>query len=1666
MATTLQNKPMRTITELCRITDSATNRTHELTTYRCGSMEVHVTEFLAPKKLSNKKKSYKKNIASYVGELWTLIEGSKDNILYCALDRSLLSSLLLCSVSHALLKQYDVLVGIEPNPGPAITILQLLRNTDAVKVNIGRENPVVAIQFRDTKSLLDAFPCYTDYFRKTSLDENEYLLDVPKSRLIFGYFVSSQFLKEYDLLVGVEPNPGPKKNQHARVPTFKRVVINSQVRAMKREERKFTKELNNNIHAKEALKKLFEPEGLFDLHFGVDQESKEFIKALSDQFAEASKSMKIEHDLNLGFSDWIRGIIDWLFTIPSHLYKFFIGMIDIICMALPKGLASAIRTILAITGHEISEDGDFQPESSVPIDSIFTAMYSGELAKHIHKGSWSGFVSSIKAIKANSFGAVSVFDFLIKILREVAIFLNDVFNLNLPVLGDSTDVAEFSTKAKKLADELRVKGSVDDAFADKAFLLKDDIEAYLMAKGSRLESHLKERLNYILKGFQSVIVQCERCYSPMRGTRVEPLGILIAGGTGAGKSTLTMPFLLALMANVLEGDQLASFKKSHNDLIFYRHTENEYWDGYRQKDVAIVYDDFGQQTDVAGSPCLDAFEIIRGINTAPWHLHYSAVEDKSKHYANFKLLYATTNRTSLFFESIFNSKAVIRRFHIRVFQVPKPEFCVDGTSCSFETRELDIDKVRSRFPLDFDKPESYAALGVVEFVEWDFYHGRAKRDPKIYSFDALLIEAIRLYTANIKKGDHMVAFHELMKDYVPGETRLVPEMGITEDLAKLDAGRDEPPLIPLESSNGIEKQQLYDVILQWFDKVAVLKNKYVPSTYEWCVDSLPGIVRFAKFLLITVTGIKAFKLAYKWWFPGLEPQYGKGGSASNRRRARIRAAKTVRNTLGVEAFVPGPANDLSLSLFARSIYAIEFAGRRLGYATFVKGTSFFMPLHFYDHISDTIAESDDDQVRRLKFLHPNSGHVCFVLDWNTDFESEYLLDEKMDFVIMKVHESKIRKHKDIIKFFPKHMDDSFIHGENYTCSMSTFDIPSARWRDHSFGLRINGNVPYELAGTQYTSRALEYNCNTNRGDCGLPLIVSDTRLKMPLIMGYHTAGDLSSWGPSKNCVGVMVFQEELTDFCDLNTEEFDEDIDVDYVPEGNVFDGFPAVSKARKVPMPKATKIQLSDLSYHLDPPETAPAVLRPVMRGGVLIDPMSKARKNYQHDEVFIDQDVVDVVYPYVTRLITIQTRVEPHKTRIFTFEEAVSGVDGLDYFDGIKRSTSAGYPYIFETGGKKGKTKWFGSDGTADLTTSESKYVQRKVEHIINSARRGIRLKHVFVDHLKDETRPLAKIESVSTRQIMTCPMDYLIAIKMYFGDFMRHVLENRIFNGMAPGIDPFTEWGTLVGYLQSGHTDKDVEFVAGDYSKYDGKIPVPIARTVLRIIQDWYGSSSKEDNLIRDVLFHEIHNSMHTTDGVIYEFVGGNPSGQPLTTIFNSMANIVMQSYATACDAKSRGLLNVWYKSFFGLRISVFGDDVILTNSRDEHGLWTQRALEHSIFVYLGIVYTDDTKDGGDRGARSITDVTFLKRSFRYFGGVWHCPLNLGVILDTLKWNKKDTSAAEMDERIRNVFVELSRHGKDVFDIHAASVRHAAVRCGYLLPPENAYAVALDSVEGLDY
>jgi len=142
-----------------------------------------------------------------------------------------------------------------------------------------------------------------------------------------------------------------------------------------------------------------------------------------------------------------------------------------------------------------------------------------------------------------------------------------------------------------------------------------------------------------------------------------------------------------------------------------------------------------------------------------------------------------------------------------------------------------------------------------------------------------------------------------------------------------------------------------------------------------------------------------------------------------------------------------------------------------------------------------------------------------------------------------------------------------------------------------------------------------------------------------------------------------------------------------------------------------------------------------------------------------------------------------------VFSFDEAIEGIDGEEYMNSIKRNSSPGYPFVFDPQWKN-KINIFGPGPDFNRNGELYQALEDSVENIIENAKQGIRLKHVFIDTLKDERKPIHKAHK--TRMFSACPLDYLVACKRYFMGVVSLISKARNFCGISVGTNAFTRLG----------------------------------------------------------------------------------------------------------------------------------------------------------------------------------------------------------------------------------------------------------------------------------
>jgi hypothetical protein len=577
---------------------------------------------------------------------------------------------------------------------------------------------------------------------------------------------------------------------------------------------------------------------------------------------------------------------------------------------------------------------------------------------------------------------------------------------------------------------------------------------------------------------------------------------------------------------------------------------------------------------------------------------------------------------------------------------------------------------------------------------------------------------------------------------------------------------------------------------------------------------------------------------------------------------------------------------------------------------------------------------------------------------------------------------------------------------------------------------------------------VEYQAQTVEGDCGAPLTIAEARPFNGSYLGFHIAGT-TGWYQRYGYATYITREmaQKAVDHFDAYRDNWQADlhergINLESVsveeqagivgPDKLVSGSFMLLGKVDK-PLSMSTRSALRPTPLFFDevfgPCPTAPAILRAVEVDGERVSPMVRAMQAYQSPLEYNEIPLMDGI----VRLATERHRqaTQYHMREILSAEEAVLGVSGLK-LKKIARDTSAGYPYRLEqTAGKKA---FFGDGEDYVLESEEWHGLKKRVEHVVAEAKDGKRLSHIFTDFLKDELRPLHKVTSVATRAISGAPLDYVIAVRMYFGAFLAAMFASHTESGMAPGINHYTEWYRLASLLKT----RGQKVFGGDFSRFDASEQPYVHMYILGYINDWYarfGEHNLEDDRVREVLWMDLIHSRHLTGegNTLQYLVQWNkslPSGHPLTTPVNSLYSLIT---LTACYVHSTGdLTDMWSKAF----IVTFGDDNVNSVNDSVAEVFNQVTVSQKMKELFNLDYTSDKKGEALVPYEALESVTFLKRTFRHDpdigSGGWVAPLALSSFLYVPYWsrNKRDEKGDVLNN-LQNSLGEMSLHPPEVWD-----------------------------------
>lgn len=407
---------------------------------------------------------------------------------------------------------------------------------------------------------------------------------------------------------------------------------------------------------------------------------------------------------------------------------------------------------------------------------------------------------------------------------------------------------------------------------------------------------------------------------------------------------------------------------------------------------------------------------------------------------------------------------------------------------------------------------------------------------------------------------------------------------------------------------------------------------------------------------------------------------------------------------------------------------------------------------------------------------------------------------------------------------------------------------------------------------------------------------------------------------------------------------------------------------------------------YGLDERTRVPSRLKNFYIGDKYIDIMKQAREPYGSNTITPNYTLLRAISHDVA--VHIYNQSAPTiKKEILTLDQALYG-DAAYGMAPMNWNGSPGFMLrlVKQAYGFTGKGLRWMMEGDK-LKPCFYNIISKLVDISIDRLRGGSRICNVYIDNLKDELLSKEKVKLGKTRLYCSSDRIYLILTKMYFGSFAGWIMENKIKNGIAIGVNPYSrDWDDIYSHLLL----VSLKMIFGDYSKFDKKQLRVLMNTCLILMDIFYGDEGSENQRIRHLLFEDIVDSLHVVleDGKLkfYCWDHGNTSGNFLTAILNSVVNIAI-IFTCALIAQmiyyGRNLetLNYDFKEVAdNIAYITLGDDVVISVG-NRLPYVTFRSVKLICGSFLGIEFTDELKTDGDiPDYRSIEEGSFLGRKFR--------------------------------------------------------------------------------------
>jgi hypothetical protein len=433
-----------------------------------------------------------------------------------------------------------------------------------------------------------------------------------------------------------------------------------------------------------------------------------------------------------------------------------------------------------------------------------------------------------------------------------------------------------------------------------------------------------------------------------------------------------------------------------------------------------------------------------------------------------------------------------------------------------------------------------------------------------------------------------------------------------------------------------------------------------------------------------------------------------------------------------------------------------------------------------------------------------------------------------------------------------------------------------------------------------------------------------------------------------------------------------------------------------------------------------------PVMNGW---QPWRNALKDLVRPVTQIDVDkLTGCAKAFASDIISSLNEQQLKELHVYDDFTAINGKPGLRFIDKINRNTSAGFPY---NKSKRSLITYLEPTPEYQHPVAFSDDIMHEVVHIISEYTQGKTCNPVFKAHLKDKPLAFSKIKEAKTRVFCGAPLAWSIVVRKYTLAFIKLLQHNHYLFEAAPGIiAQSTEWDKLYHHLTYFGDDR---IVAGDYGKFDKRMPSTVILAAYNIIIDVCKHANWSDEEIKILMCIAEDTAFPLVDfhGDVIRFYGSNPSGHPMTVIINSLANSLYIRYAFD-TLKPEDIKIVDFKKY--CHLITYGDDMIMNVSSEIP--WFNHTTIQSVLNSIDIEFTMADKHSESVPYINISDASFLRRKWVFSDELcaYVCPLDhdsINTMLTMCVASKSVSAQIQALSIIETAMHEYFWYGRERFE-----------------------------------